>query len=307
MYELAIIGGGPAGIAAGIYAARKKLNTILITDSFGGQSVVSDEIQNWIGEPSISGFELAKKLENHLRAQTGVTVAEGDRVKEIKKNKEGFSLHTDEGKQYETKMLLIAAGSRRRKLGVPGEEELEGRGVAYCGTCDAPLFEGKNVAVVGGGNSGLETVLDLAPYAAHIYLIHRNSFLKGDLVTQEKIRALSHVTFLLDSEVTAVSGNKDKMVEGLRYKNSKTGAEKTLAIGGVFVEIGAIPNGDVVKDFAAINDWGQIIVDHKTQRSSDPAIWAAGDVADGFYKQNNISVGDAIKAVMNIYDTLRAK
>lgn len=305
MYELAIIGGGPAGIAAGIYAARKKLDTLLVTDSFGGQSVVSDEIQNWIGEPSISGYDLAKKLENHLRAQKGVTVAEGERIAEIKKINGGFSLRTEGGKEFESKTLLVAAGSRRRKLGVPGEEEFEGRGVAYCGTCDAPLFEGKKVAVVGGGNSGLETVLDLAPYAEHVYLIHRNSELKGDPVTQEKIRALAKVTLVLDAGVTAVSGKK--AVEAIRYKNSKTGAQETLAVEGVFVEIGAVPNGDLVKQFVTINDWGQIVVDHRTQRSSDAAIWAAGDVADGFYKQNNISVGDAIKAVMNIYDTLRAK
>ena len=305
MYELAIIGGGPAGIAAGIYAARKKLNTILITDSFGGQSIVSDEIQNWIGELSISGLDLAKKLEGHLRAQEGVTIAEGDRISEIKKTQSGFVLKTVGGKEYESKTILVAAGSRRRKLGVPGEDQFEGRGVAYCGTCDAPLFEGKRVAVVGGGNSGLETVLDLAPYAEHIYLLHRADTLKGDPITQEKILALSKVTVLLNSNVVSVSGNQ--MVEELRYLNSKTGVEEALAVGGVFVEIGAIPNGDLVKEFVKMNDWGQIVVDHKTQRSSDPSIWAAGDVSDGFYKQNNISVGDAIKAVMNIHDTLRAK
>lgn len=305
MYELAIIGGGPAGVAAGVYAARKKLNTILITDSFGGQSVTSDEIQNWIGEPSISGFDLAKKLEAHLRAQTGVMIIEGDRVVEIKKTEQGFHLRTEGGKEHESKTLLIAAGSRRRKLGVPGEKEFEGRGVAYCGTCDAPLFEGKNVAVVGGGNSGLETVLDLAPYAKNIYLLHRSGALKGDPVTQEKIRAISKVTVFLNAEIVSISGHQS--AEELRYRNSKTNVEDSLAIGGVFVEIGAIPNSDFVKEFVKINDWGQIVVDHKTQRSTDIAIWAAGDVADGLYKQNNISVGDAIKAVMNIYDALRAK
>lgn len=305
MYELVIIGGGPAGVAAGVYAARKKLDTILIADSFGGQSVVSDRIENWIGEPAISGFELSKKLEGHLRAQTGVTIVDGERVRGIQKIDAGFRLTTESGKEYESKTILVAAGSRRRRLGVPGEDTHDGRGVSYCGTCDAPLFESKRVAVVGGGNSGLETVLDLVPYAEHIYLIHRSGALKGDPVTQEKIRGISKVTIMLDTDVLEVLGKE--LVEGIRWRNSKAGDNGTLSVGGVFVEIGAVPNGDMVKGLVKLNEWGQIIVDHRTQRSSEPGIWAAGDVADGLYKQNNISVGDSIKAVMNIYDALRAK
>ncbi|MEK7465669.1 MAG: FAD-dependent oxidoreductase [Patescibacteria group bacterium] len=305
MYEVTIIGGGPGGVAAGIYAARKKLNAILVADSFGGQSVVSNDIQNWIGIKTISGFDLAKQLEEHLKAQTGIEIVEGDRVLKIEKQKKGFVVTTQEGKSWGTQTILLAIGSRRRELNVSGEKEFWGNGVAYCGTCDAPLFAGKRVAVVGGGNSGLETVLDLVPYAKEIFLLHRNSMLKGDPITQEKIRKEPKVALLLNTEVQMIMGKKT--VTGLHYRKAGTKKEFTLDVEGVFVEIGSVPNADLVKDFVELNTWGQIVVDHKTQRSSDPGIWAAGDVTDGFYKQNNISVGDSIKAVMNIYDALRAK
>lgn len=305
MYEVTIIGGGPAGVAAGIYAARKKLKAILVADSFGGQSVVSNDIQNWIGIKTISGFDLAKQLEEHLKAQAGIEIVEGDRVEKIEKQKKGFRVTAKGGKNWETQTILLAIGSRRRELDVPGEKKFWGNGVAYCGTCDAPLFEGKRVAVVGGGNSGLETVFDLVPYAKEIFLLHRNSALKGDPITQEKIRKEPKVKILLNTEVQAITG--EKTVTGLRYREVSTKKEFALDVEGVFVEIGSVPNAELVKDFVALNTWGQIVVDHKTQRSSDSGIWAAGDVTDGFYKQNNISVGDGIKAVMNIYDVLRAK
>src|SRR3989344_3274370 len=169
-YDLAIIGGGPGGVAAGVYAARKKIKTLLITDSFGGQSFTSADIQNWIGTKSISGYDLAQALESHLRAQEGIEIVGDDRVIGVEKIAAGFSAKTEKGETFETKFILLASGSRRRKLGIPGEKELDGKGVVYCATCDAPIFAGKDVAVVGGGNAGLEAVIDLFPYAAKIYL-----------------------------------------------------------------------------------------------------------------------------------------
>jgi len=188
-------------------------------------------------------------------------------------------------------------------LEVPGEKEFEGKGVAYCSTCDAPIFAGKEVAVVGGGNAGLEAVMDLLPYASRIYLIHRNDALKGDPVTQEKIKKESKVEIILNAETQMIMG--EKTVTGLKYRNKVTGEVKKLPVQGVFVEIGIIPNGDLVKDLISLNFRGEIITDPKTQATSQVGIWAAGDATDGLYRQNNISAGDAIKALLNIYDFLR--
>src|SRR3989338_4300424 len=196
VYDVIIIGGGPAGCAAAVYVARKRLKTILITESFGGQSIVSDDIQNWIGEPHISGFDLAKKFEAHVRAFSDmVDIKIPERVTEIKSIKCDsesricdFEVTTDKGNKYEGKSIILTAGARRRKLNIPGEEKFEGKGVAYCSTCDAPLFSGKKVAVVGGGNAGLEAVIYLFPYAEEIYLIESNGKLRGDQMTQDEIR-----------------------------------------------------------------------------------------------------------------------
>ncbi|HUZ92736.1 MAG TPA: FAD-dependent oxidoreductase [Candidatus Paceibacterota bacterium] len=302
-YQLIIIGGGPGGVAAGIYAARKKIKTLLIADSFGGQSLVSNDVQNWIGTKSISGFDLAQNLEAHLRAQEGIEIADGDLVVSVKKTDGGFAVETQKGKTFETKYVLMASGSRRRKLGVPGEKEFDGKGVVYCTTCDAPLFGGKTVAVVGGGNSALEGVIDVLAYASKIYLIVRSEVLKGDPITQEKVKSHPQVEILWNSVVEEIRGKE--LVTGVRVKNTKTGETKELPLDGVFVEIGLIPNSDAVKDLAKLDAIGEIIIDHKTQESSCPGIWAAGDVSDVLYKQNNISAGDAVKAVLNIYEKLK--
>lgn len=301
MYDLIIVGGGPAGISAGIYAARKKMNTLLITDGFGGQSVVSAEIQNWVGTPSISGYDLAKNLEAHLRAQKEIEIVDDDRVMAVQKKEDGtFSLATKNGKTHEAKYLLLVSGSSRKKLGIPGESTFEGKGVVYCSICDAPLFGEKTVAVVGGGNSALESVIDLLPYASKIYLIVRSEILKGDPVTQEKIKGNSKVEIVWNAVVQEVIG-KD-FVTGLKYQDAKSGETKELAVDGVFVEIGLVPNSDFVKDLVDRDLYGAVKIDAKTQATSCSGIWAAGDVTDALYKQNNISAGDAIKAVLNIYD-----
>jgi len=202
MYDLIIIGGGPGGVAAGVYAARKKMKTALITDSFGGQSLVSAGIENWIGTKSISGFDLAKNLEEHLRAQQGIEIMDGDLVAAVIKKDDGtFSITTKNGVTLETKNILLASGSRRKRLGVPGEDKFDGKGVVFCTTCDAPLFGGKAVAVVGGGNSALEGVEDLLQYASKIYLFVRSEVLRGDPVTQEKVKSHPNVEILWDSVI----------------------------------------------------------------------------------------------------------
>lgn len=303
MYDLTIVGGGPGGVAAGVYAARKKIKTLLITDSFGGQSAISGDVQNWIGTKSISGYELAKALEEHLRAQEDIDIVDDDLVTGVQKEDGAFSVATRNGKTYKTKYILLASGSRRKKLGVPGEKEFDGKGVVYCSTCDAPLFGNKTVAVVGGGNSALESVIDLFPYAAKIYLIVRSETLKGDPVTQDKVKNNPKVMILWNAVVEEVKGNT--LVTGIRYKDAKTGEAKELPLDGVFVEIGLLPNSEFLKDLVKLDERGHVIADPKTQSTSCLGVWAVGDVTDAPYRQNNISVGDAVKAVLNIYDHIK--
>lgn len=302
LYDLIIIGGGPGGVAAGVYAARKKIKTLLIAEEFGGQSLVSADIRNWIGTKSLSGFDLAQMLEGHLRDQEGIEILSGKRVSKVEKSDKGFKVIDKSGESYETKYVLITSGSRRRKLGIPGEAEHEGKGVVYCSICDAPLFGGKDVAVIGAGNAGLEAVRDLLPYASKIYLLNRTDKIRGDAVTYEKIKKETKVKVIMFAQPQEVIG--DKSVTGLKYINTQTGKVKELKVEGVFVEIGIKPNSELVEGLVDLNEKKEVIVDHKTQKTSMPGIWAAGDVTDVLYNQNNISAGDSIKAILNIYDEL---
>lgn len=306
MFDLIIIGGGPAGVSAGIYAGRKKIKSLLITDTFGGQSVVSADIQNFIGIKSISGFELARQMEEHLRAQEGIEIADGDRATSIEEKSEGekkwFVVKTENGKTFESKTLLLAVGSKRRKLNVPGEKEFDGKGVAYCATCDAPMFKDKKVVVVGGGNAGLESALDLLQYASEVNIFKLKETLRGDPITLEKIQSNPKTKILTGVQLLEITG--DTLVRRMKYKIVETGEEKTMDVDGVFIEIGWIPNSDLVEGLVNINEMKEVIVNHQTQQSSHPLIWAAGDIADVRYKQNNISIGDAVKAVLNIYEYL---
>jgi len=303
MYDLVIIGGGPGGVAAGIYGARKKMKTALVAGDFGGQSKVSAEIQNWVGVKAISGFAWAKTLEDHLRAQEGLDIFQPDLATKVEKSGEGFAVSLQGGKKLETRTVLVATGSSRKKLDIPGEKEFDGKGVAYCATCDAPIFKDKITAVIGGGNAGLEAVLDLLNYSKKVYLLEYSDRLTGDAATQEKIKASPKAEVILQAEAKEIFG--DKFVTGLKYQDVPSGNIKELKLDGVFVEVGSYPNSGFVKGLVKLNDYGEIIVDHKTQATSLRGVWAAGDVSDVLYKQNNVSAGDAIKAVLNIHDFLK--
>ncbi len=303
MFDLIIIGGGPAGVTAGVYAARKKINTAIIAESFHGQSVGAGDIQNWIGIKSISGYNLAKMMEEHLFAyKDAIEIVEGEKVKKVEKTTKGFKVYTESGKKFETKTVLVASGGGHRRMNIPGEKELEGKGVSYCSTCDAPIFKGKNVAVVGGGNAGLETVVDLMNYAKHIFLLEYGDILKGDQITQEKLKKDPRVEIITNAETLEVFGND--FVSGLKYKDRRSGKMNELKIDGLFVQIGMSPNSYFVKDLVELSKFGEIIVDHRTQAASIEGVWAAGDVTDNIYRQNNIAAGDAAKAVLNINDYL---
>lgn len=305
MYDLIIIGGGAAGVAAGIYASRKKINTLLITKEFGGQWVISDKIENFIGFKEISGLKLAQTLEDHLKSQLeSIEIKEGVFVATIKKTDFGFEVATSDGAAYQTKTVLFALGSDHRKLNVPGEKEYEGKGVFYCSTCDAPLMKNKKAAVIGGGNSGLEAAIDLLPYASEIYILQRSNQLKGDAIYQEKLKAEPKVKILFQSLTKEIFGAD--FVSGIKYTDAETNEEKILNVEGIFVAIGYTPNTAIIKDLVRLDDNGHIIVDHKTLQTSMPGIWAAGDATDGLYNQFNTAMGDAINATLNIYDSFKS-
>ncbi len=306
MYETIIIGGGPAAVAAGVYAARKQIKTALFAQQIGGQSVVSDGIENWIGEPLITGPELAKKLRKHLEVQSeNIDLHIGKTVDVVNKKDDGtFEVVVGEEK-FDTKTVIVCSGGRHRRLGVPGEEKFEGRGVAFCATCDAAFFKDKNVAVVGGGNSGLEAVVDLKPYAKKIYLIARKpeGGLRGDPVTQEQVFNSDQVEVIYEANASEIIG--EQMVTGLKYKKVDSDDEKEIAVNGVFVEIGSVPNSEIVSEFVDMDDWNNIIVDCSDQSTSCPGVFAAGDVTNAVYRQNNIAVGDAIKALLTAHEYLK--
>ena len=301
MYDLAIVGGGPAGVAAGVYAARKRLKTIFIAESVGGQSIDSLEIQNWIGTEKISGLDLAKSLEAHLRAYASdiVELQLGTRASKVSHTEGGFSVETNKG-SFSARAVLIVTGGSRRKLGVPGADTFENKGVVYCASCDGPLFSGQDVVVVGGGNAGLESAAQLLAYCPSVTLIHRQAtFTRADQSTIDAVLAKPNFTALMNTEPTAVLG--ETFVNAIEVKNTQTGEVRTLPTKAVFVEIGMLANTDLVQGLVELNAQGKVVVDGKTQRTSVTGIWAAGDCSDGLYHQNNIAAGDAVKALEDIY------
>ena len=305
-YDLAIIGGGPAAVGAGVYAARKKLKTVFVTPSFESQSAVSLDVQNWIGTISITGMELARNLENHLRAYADDTIdiKKGEEVKSIKKENSGFRIKTNRS-EYVSKTVLIASGSQRRRLQVPGAKEFENKGITYCASCDGPLFAGKDVAVIGGGNAGFETAAQLLAYTKSVTLLNRSPEFKADPVTVEKVLKHPKMKALKNIETLEIKG--DKFVKSLVYKDAVTGKVTEIPVEGIFAEIGLVPNTDYLGDLIKLDQYKRIPIDPKNQRTEIEGIWAAGDCTDVLYHQNNIAAGDGVKALEDIYIFLHAR
>lgn len=305
MYELIIIGGGPAGASAAVYAARKQLKTMIIAEEFGGQSQVSETIYNWIGTPEIGGAELAANLKKHVEYYEGeyLEIKTGARVENVEKSEEGFKITTNKGDVFETKTVLVAAGSGRRKLPVTGADEFEHKGLTYCATCDGPLFSGQDVAVIGGGNAGFESASQLAQYCKSVTILHRSSEYRAEEITVEKILARDNVKGILNANTTEVFG--EGFVKGLKYTD-QDGAEHQLGVTGIFVEIGQIPNTGMVKDLVNLDKGNRIEIDYQRQRTSVEGVWAAGDCTNVLYHQNNIASGDAVRALEDIYNFLHA-
>jgi len=306
MYDLAIIGGGPAGVAAGVYASRKRLKTVFITKDWDSQSTVSEGIENWIGTVKISGRDFAQSMEAHLRAYAGdiVDIKTGLWCQKVSKTDAGFEITTDKG-SFSAKTVLIATGSHRRKLDVPGADIYEHKGITYCASCDGPLFADQDVVVIGGGNAAFESASQLLAYCKSVTLLNRGDEFKADPITVKKVLSNPKMRAITGAVPTEVKG--EKFVKSISYKNKDTGEVTELATSGIFVEIGSIPTTEFAKDVVAIDPYGRVIVDPRTQSASTPGVWAAGDCTDGIYHQNNIAAGDAVKALEDIYVYLNAK
>lgn len=304
--DLIIIGGGPAGVSAGIYAARKKLNTLLITPDFGGQSTVSEGIENWIGTIKISGQQLAENLKKHIVAYAGdsVKILEGEYVQDIKKSETGFIVITDKN-QFETKTILIATGSSRRKLEIPGAEKFDNKGVTYCASCDGPLFGDQDVVVVGGGNAALESAAQLLAYCKSVTLLNRSDIVRGDEITIAKLSENPNFKIIKNAVPFEIKG--DVFVSGIVYEDVNTKEKHEIQTPAVFVEIGLIPATSFAKNILTLNNYNQIPINPSNQQTGISGIWAAGDCTDALYHQNNIAAGDAVRALEDIYIWLKTK
>jgi alkyl hydroperoxide reductase subunit F len=307
MYELTIIGGGPAGVSAGVYASRKQLKTAFITKEWGGQSTVSPDIQNWIGTPSLSGTKLADDLKKHLETYAGeyVDIKAGSLVAKITKQENGYKVSLDNGEEFETMAILVASGSQRRQLPAINADKFEHKGLTYCASCDGPMFSGQDVVVIGGGNAAFETAAQLLAYTKSVTLLQRGDIYKADPVTVEKVLAHPNMTGVLNAQVTEITG--DNFVGGLTYTDSVTGETKSIDTTGIFVEIGMLPNTNYLSDVLELDEYKRVVIDPWTQKTSTKGIWAAGDCTNVLYHQNNIAAGDAVRALEDIYVTLKTK
>ena len=308
MHDVIIVGGGAAAMSAAIYSARKKLSTLIITDEFGGQTSLQPEICNYPGFLEKDGYVLMK----NMRKQTddlGVEIKEtADGIQEVSfrddHGKEIFTLKDKNGNIYEGRSVIIASGKKPRKLGVPGEDEFYNKGVTYCATCDAPLFGGKTVAVVGGGNTGLDSALLLSKYADKVYVLESSDKIKGDQVTQDKLKESGLTEFLINAEMKEIKGKK--FVNAIVYKDKTSGEERELAVDGVFIAVGMIPNSDFLKGVCDLNQWGEVVISPRTNATSHVGVFAAGDITDVSEKQTVIAAGEGAKAALQCYKWLNS-
>lgn len=300
MYDLIIVGGGPAGMTAAVYAARKRLNALLLSKDLGGQALWTTGVENYMGYQYIEGPELMQKFEEQVKQfPLEQKIGEGGTV--LSRLDGGFEVRTDAGEIYQAKTVIVATGKRPRELNVPGEERLRGRGVTYCAICDGPIFAGQKVAVIGGGNSALEATDDMVKIGEHVYLVSITP-LTGDEILVDKVKDAPNLTIFLEHEVVEIEGSS--FVEGIKIRDLKTGEEKRLEVGGVFVEIGLIPNSDLVKGIASLNSMGEIEVNCANE-TGIPGLFAAGDVTNVPEKQIVVAAGEGAKATLQAHRYLQ--
>ena len=302
IYDLIIIGGGPAGMTAGIYARRNKIKTLLITKNFGGQMArKAVPIENYPGFKEISGIELIQKFKEHLE-KFEIDIETGSVIK-IEKVNENFRIFTENKKQFESKTVIIASGADPRPLKVPGEKEFVGRGVSYCVTCDAPLFKNKTAAVIGGGNAGFEAAIALSKWAKKIYILEYGEKVIADIENQELAQKTGKVEIITGAALKEIQG--DKFVNSIIYEDRKTGAKKELKVEGVFVEIGLQPASAFAQNLVEFNEKGEIKVDFETFQTKTPGLFAAGDVNVGKFKQIITACGEGAKAALAAYEFIK--
>jgi len=302
-FDVLIVGGGPAGASSAVYAARKGIKTGIVAERFGGQVMDTLGIENFISVKATEGPKLVKALEEHV-LDYEVDVMNHQRAQKIHipKNKEDkFELELANGAKLKSKTLILSTGARWRELGVPGEIEFKGKGVAYCPHCDGPLFKGKHVAVIGGGNSGVEAAIDLAGIVGHVTLFEFMPNLKADQVLQDRLYSLKNVDVMLNTQTKEILG--DTKVTAIKYSDRDTQEEKDLALEGVFIQIGLIPNTDWLKEDIKLTQYGEIEVNDHGE-TSVPGIFAAGDVTTVPYKQIIIAMGEGSKAALGAFDYL---
>lgn len=307
VYDLTIIGGGPAGSTASIYSARKKIKTIFITENFGGQSTLAPEIQNWPGTKSMTGINFAKTVEDHVKSYEGdsLEIKEERKVTSLKKRNDNlFLIETNKDDVYVSRKVLIATGGERKKLKVPGADEYEHKGITYCATCDAPLFTNQDVAVIGGGNAAFGTTLQLLSYAKSVTILGNHNDYVAERIKVEEVMKNPKVKAIKNVCVNEILG--EKMVNGLIYEDKKTGEKHQLDVTGIFVEVGITPATEFASGLLDIDEKGYIKINHQNQRTSTDGVWAAGDCTDSLYKQNIIAAGDGAKALEDIYESLRS-
>ena len=303
IYDLIIIGAGPAGITAGIYAGRQKLKTLLIAKSLGGQMAKkATEVCNYPGFERISGLELIEKFEAHLRKQSEVEIKFAG-VSKIRKENEEFIVLTSENEEFKSRSVIIATGADPRPLEAEGEKEFIGKGISYCVTCDGPIFKDKTIAVVGGGDAGFEAAIFMTNYAKKIYILEYGPVAKADQWNQKEIENSEKIEVITSASVKEVKG--DKMVNGLVYEDLISKEKKTLQVEGVFIEIGSQPATSMAKGLVNFNKRDEIEVDFETFQTKTPGLFAAGDVNTGFYKQIVTAAGEGCKAALAVYDYLR--
>lgn len=298
-YDILVIGGGPAGASAAIYSARKGIRTGIVAERFGGQILDTLTIENFISVKETEGPKLAQALEEHVK-DYNIDVMNLQRAKRLEK-KDLVEIELENGALLKSKAVIISTGARWRKVNVPGEEKFKNKGVAYCPHCDGPLFAGKDIAVIGGGNSGIEAAIDLSGIVHHVTVLEFGTELKADDILQNRLRSLSNVTVLTNAQTTEITG-KDK-VNGLTYVDRESGKEKHIELAGVFVQIGLIPNTDWLDDTLERNKIGEIIVD-KRGATTIPGVFAAGDCTDSAYNQIIISMGSGATAALGAFDYL---
>ncbi len=302
MKDVIIIGGSGAGVSAGIYSVRSGLNTMLITDNFGGQLLLTEKIENYPGFPSVQGFELALKLREHLKSYKEIEVLEGIKVTSIEKKQETFAVKTSEN-EFEAKTVIVATGKRPRKLEVKNAEKLTNKGVHYCAVCDGPLYKGKNSVVIGGGYSGTEEALFLSNLMEKVFILEYGDSLRGEEITLKQVKEKSNIEVITNAELLEVLGNEK--VEGIKFKDKNSGKEKELKVESVFVNIGEIPNSEFI-DLVEKTKRGEIIINEKNE-SSIKGLFAAGDVSNIPLHQLVISAAEGCKAALNANDFLRKK